>query len=932
MKKPFVIIAVLALSILPTSCKPIQGSNLTSENITSIVIASANTVEVGKSITLGIDVLGSDDDGAVTITVSDSTIAKVEGNKLTGLKEGNVTVIVTSTKKPDIKASKDISVIAPNSKNISLEVYDNDNVTYDESTNYYTVPMGQKFKIRYVISEGTSDKFQSVSYSVVYPSSSQDGMFNLTQNQDNTATVQALNSYDSISVVVKAFYNTNTTTPDLQTSIQFHIVDANKENKAKLENIISKFDESKLNESKRTVTLTNSNSNKTTEEKSIFTQRSYLDHTLINEEKTIDGINPTTTYYYSSIYNDKYYVFSYLNDTKATENIYANENGKGKDGSLYFDVSTKSVISGYKGLIDSFLTSSSKGDVVLFGSRYLYSYSQFEFASNSVTINSSYVDDNNNSYDARFIINYEDTKFTGYTFTETINKGGNVITYSDVVEDLKYEGKVQQTSPVIDMSKYFFTSDNYQTEVANDKDEDGKYDFSDPNKYFAGTPLKAEDGLDLYDIKNTQTLALRIKRKGDSIATTAIDTFTMETNDKTIIAPSEMLANSNSSDGSGVFTITPFKAQDGSIKEGQVLITLTSTSGVKIKFYVKVSKVELSAIKVSGTTIDDASNKTSLGEIRVGRYSNTFEINGTPDDSNAFIWKLSDVSGETDGIELYHYPDGNIEGLHGYAIKAKKAGNYTFKIGAEGSNITTTNTYSIVVKEAISNDVLKENLIDSKNSYIYSTGSYSFNLTFFNEKQIILTQTNSSDNSTIISKINYSFENGNIVVNEQALTSKTYFSYVKGDFQYDEDFESIKVYLVINDESTARNYQAYTFTKYVDKSNPIEYLVGKTFKIQQNFNLGTGYANYNNTLTFDNENKGTLTIVDVKSSKTVVTITFTYSYDSNGHNLVLSNVQSSNSNINISDTNLYWDGTSLTIKLSVKDQPSYLAPQIRFSI
>lgn len=933
MKKRSLIFAILALSFLPVSCTGnIDGSSVVSENITGIIISSPNSVDVGKSITLGIDVEGSEDDAAVTIAVSDSSVAKIEGLKLTGLKEGSVTVTVTSTRKPDIKATKDVNVVAPNSKNISLEVFDNDNVTYDATTNYYTVPMGQKFKIRYVLTPGTSDKFQSVSYSVVYPSSNPDGMFNLTQNQDNTATVQALNSYDSISVVIKAFYNTNTTTPDLQTSIQFHVIDANKDNKAKFEEIVSKFDESKLNESKRTVSLTKSDGTKTTEEKSIFTQKSYTDHTLIDEEKTTDGANPTATHYYSSVYKDKYYVFSYLSETKAIQNIFANEAGKDKDGSSYFDVSTGNVISGYKGLIDSYFSSSSKGDVVLFGSGYLYSYSTFEFGTNSITVNSSYTDDNSNSYEARFVMNYEDTKFTGFTFTETIHKGGNTITYSDVVEGLKYDGKGNETNPVIDMTKYFFTEENYQTEVATDKDKDGKYDFSDPDKYFHGIPSKADDGIDLYEIKNTQTLALRIKRKGDSIATTAIDTFTMDSSDKTIIAPSSMLANSNSSDGSGIFTITPFKATDGSIKEGQTLITLASTSGVIIKFYVKVTKVELSAIKVSGTTIDDDSNKTSLGEIYVGRYSNTFEINGTPDDSNAFVWKLSDVTGGDGGIELYHYPDGNIDGLHGYAIKAIKAGSYTFKIGAESSNVTTTNTYSIVVKEAISNDELKKNLIDSKNTYVYKTGSYSFTLAFTDEKQITFTQKISYDNSSVVSKINYRFDNGRIVVDEQVLTTGSYFSYVKGDFQYDDKFDSIKAYLVIKDDSTSLNYQSYTFNKYVDKSNPTTYLPEKTFKVQQNYNLGSGYANYNNTLVFDDKNGATLTIANAKSGDTVATITFSYTYDANGHSLVISDVKSSDSKIGISDLNPYWDGTSLTIKLSVEGQSSYLAPQIKFSI
>lgn len=937
MKKKSILFAALALGLLPVACNPNgQNSSVITENITGILIVSPDSVEVGSSITLGIDVQGSDDDSAVNITLSDQNIATVEGNKLTGLAEGTVTVTVSSTKRPSIKATKDIRVVSPQSRNISLEVFDNNNVTFDSATNYYVAPLGQQFKIRFVLAPGTSSNFNSVSYSVVYPSSNPDGMFQITQNQDNTATVQATNTYDSISVVIKCFYNSNTTTPDLQTSIQFRVIDTNKDNKAKFNDVVSKLDESALSESKRTVSLTKTSSGGKTEEKSVFSHKSYSDHTLISEEKTLSsGNNPTTTNinYYSTIFKDRYYVFSYLNDTKATQNIFANEPSQNKDGSIYFDVASGSVISGYKALINSFFSSSSKGDVVLFGSSSLYSYSTFAFTDNSITVDSSYTDSNNATYQATFVLNYQNTVFNGYSFTENIKKGDETIAYSEIVEGLKYEGKGQDNVPVIDMAKYFFTNDNYQTEVASDKDKDNRYDFSDPSKYFHGTPTKAPDGLDLYDIKNTQTLALRIKRKGDSIATTAIDTFTMDSSDKTIIQPSQMLANSNSSDGSGVFTITPYKDQSGAIKEGQSLITLTSTNGIAIKFYVKVTKLQLTSIKVSGNSLDDATNKTSLGEIRAGRYSASFEINGTPDDSNAYVWKLVIVSGEQGGIELFHYADGNIEGLHGYAIKANKAGTYTFKIGVEGSDVTTANTYSVVVKEPVSNEELKKNLIYSKNRYVYTTGSNSFSLEFTDEKQITFTQNNSVDNSSIVSKIDYRFENGNIAVDEQTLATGTYFNYVKGDFLYDESFDSIKVYLVIKDDSTAKNYQSYTFQKYVDKSDPMAYLPGKTFNVQQNYKLGQDFANYNNTLAFaQSGNNATLTIKNAKTSSTEATITFDYSYDSNNKNLILSNVQSSNAKIGISEMNPYWDGNSLTIKLSVEGQQSYELPQIKFNV
>lgn len=461
MRKKSIILALLALSMMTVACSPVaetisdSNSSASGEGIKSIVISSPDSMKVGETIRLSIDVLESDDDKAVHIAVSNPTIAKLDGIWLTGLAMGTVSVTVSSDKNPDIKATKDITIVGNEVGSISLEAYENEKVSFDSSTNHYTVPKGEHFKIKYVLKEGTPANFKSVSYSVLYPSSHPDGLFHLTHNQDNTATAQALNSYDSISILAKFSYDSNTLS-DLEASIQLRVVDANKENKEKFDGITSTVDESSLSESKRIVLWTRTVGDNRTEERSIFTHKSYSDHTLIEEVKTTmsDGNAPQsiTNNYYSGVSNDKYHVFSYLKEIKKPQTIYVDEAANGRDGSLYFDVSTGSVITGYKELLKSFFSSSSRDEILLFGNSYLSSRSNFIFADYSTNINATYTDPNGTKYEANFVLNHEGSKFNGYSFTETITDGETTTTYLDMVDGLKYEGKVDDPNSKIDFT------------------------------------------------------------------------------------------------------------------------------------------------------------------------------------------------------------------------------------------------------------------------------------------------------------------------------------------------------------------------------------------------------------------------------------------------------------------------------------------------
>lgn len=925
MKKRSLLIAILALCILPSSCGKESSSVISSSQesssslteITKINVSGPSALNVGQTITLGIDVIGSDTD-LVTITVSDPTIVSIDGTRITGLKEGNVTLTITSSENTSISTTKDIRVNSQYADRINVFIKDNDNVTYDESTNYYTIPLGQEFTIAYFVDEQYKQDFK-VSYSVSYPSSQQDGNFSLTQNEDNTATCKAMVAYEGISVVLKVFYHDNTTSPDVTTSIQMHVVDNNSSNLEKAKQIIDNFDNDTLLSATidKSLSSTYINSQTNNKETSISSSKvisnSYVDENYLTEIIT-DNDGTSTNNYYSTIYDNKYYVFEYNPSSYAILGLYANEsNSSNKDASLFFSVDNDVLVTGIENYIGRFLSSSIEDSILLFADTNIYAYSNFVFNDNSFTITSIYTLDSNATYNLNLTINYSSNQVISYSFKETMTGTYESFEYEEKGSNFTYGTKDANTNKTIDMSKYFFTEDTFDTEVANDKDPDGKYDFSNPDKYFSGTPTQESDGTLTYSLATNQALALRIKRKDGSstIATTSIDTFTMTSSDETIVEKSTMLSNSSSNDGSGIFVISAYKDSQGQIKTGKTTITLTSAKGVSYKFNVEFYQNALSEITVGGAYISDENNKFDLGEIYLNDISNNFTINGEPDDSS-YTWILSNIEGgDSDGLELYHYEDGNIEGLYGYAIKGLKVGTYSFKIGCQGSSVVTTNTYTITVKDSYSIEKIESGIVG--NTYTYKMGdSYTYTLYFETNTKAVLTQEISYESSSSSINLAYSIEKGRIVLNEQTLPDGFYYSTIMGDVKFNDDLSTLTLYLSYvskSDEGVESNktYTSVSFSKYVDKSDPMTYLKGKISTKQSNVPLEGKYQNYDFTLSFDsNSNSASITIVRHKDLVTIATITFEYSYSSKTTQFTLTNIVSTG-DVTITDSNPYYN-------------------------
>jgi len=915
-KNKLCILSLLLFTPLVTSCNN-NNSNTSSsqiENITGINISCPDTIKVGQTVSVGIDVLNSDDDNNVTITSSDESILSVNGTKITGKSSGDVTITVTSNVNKEISASKNIKVIYQNATSISLSLYGNDLISYDQATNYYKVPMGQTFKIKCDLGENINPNY-SINYSVTYPSSQQDGQFNLTQNDDETATCVAYNTYQGISVVVKIFYSTNTTTPDLTSSIQINVEDINVNNKETVKEVISNINEDNIIKSNRetsliTTTIDSNNTSSTSTITNSYEHTRYNNHSYLSNTQ-IDADNKSTlTNYYSTIYEDNYYVFSY-DSNKAVDKLYINEASTSKiDSSAYFMIESGNIISTHKNMLNHYIDDSISGSILLFGDTNIYCNASFNITDTKISINSSYTDtDTSTTYEVKFEIDLNsNSTVSKYSYIETITSQYSSISYQDIT-NITYGTLSSDTNQVINMEDYFFTNDSLDIEVANDKDEDGKYDFSDSTKYFSGTPTISNDQI-TYTLPTYQALALRIKRKTTNcLATTAIDNIKVTSSDKTIVNDITLLSNSTDKDGSGIIIISPYKDNSGNIKEGSSTITISTTKGASYSFIITFVKTNITAIKVTGTTIDDEKGTTDLGQVFANKASNTFLINGTPDESS-YVWRLVDVQGEDpSSLCLYEYPDDNVYNRYGYAIIGTKPGTYTFKIGCEGSSVTTSNTYSITIKEPYSIDYLKENLVKFDLTYTFKTVSYTFNLQFESETKLVLTQIDNLESTSIVSNITYHFETGKIVIdNEQELTADCYFAYVKDEIEFSDDLSTLKLLTCTSANKDYKVYSQTTFTKYVDKTDAINYLKGQTFKTQVNTNLEGSYKNYNFELIFDDsEQNATINIVRVSDSVLIETLTFSYTYNSKETKLEFSNIISKNNVVSFYNEYAYYN-------------------------
>lgn len=886
-------------------------SSLTPEIVTGIEIAGPTSVEVGKTIPLICDVLGSELD-EVTWSSSDSSIASVnDDGVVTGISEGTVTITAISNLDSSFSTTYEITVTLPKSNEIKIVVEDHDEITQDKNTGIYEVPLGKKFKINYETVPNIARKPDSVNYEVVFPSGSNyTNAFSIEIQPDNSAIVYPYGEISGVAIKATATYN-DFATKTLISSAYFNVYDKNIENKQTVLNKFSSFKE------KEKEGLLSSKITKTTEiiidDSSSSTIENIEHSSFTNASYTQKIKNNNITKIYSGTHNDSYYVFEYDDNLKITS-LYENCESTLETqnySTLYCDTLNGSVIHGHSGVLNALfeLQGTLTDNVITFGSSLCYAYSEYSLSKNTYIISSTFEDDSTStSYDVKLTINFTDSnQITNYTFEETVienilslNEQPSIKTtkYKEVASDFVYGNKTTDSSfqNKINMDNFYYTSFEIVDLAGTKKEEviNGKteiiYDYTS-DKY--GAKMIQTDsvtGLKKYSTTYDKSLVFGIGNFEPSTATTKIDSVVSSSSNPDQIPNVEITSE-------GIITINAKKDDNGLSMPGSSTFTFTTKNGISRSIMVEFFTIELTDLIV--TNIDSSNN---LGTIFQNELSDYFYLNTNPDESR-YSFGIEIIKGPSNGLELYEHQKNNVDGLpsFSFSILGKVVGTYKFKFYVlQNPTINSENTYEITILKPLTVNELKEKLINSDIKYSYNTGTTEFSLNFKDETSITFTETSYS--VSISQNISYHLEDGAIMIDDNQVlnASGSYFCHVregKAPFTVDlssGEIKNIKLYLETTSQSegeqTTIHYTPYTFNKVVDLAKLDSYLVGKTLTSSL-FIFGKG--NYVVSLSFT-KNHATLTLV-TETNSTYAVVDFDFTYDSTYYSFIPSNFTSTNS-------------------------------------
>ena len=177
------------------------SSSLPPEIVTGIEIAGPISVEVGKTIPLVCDVVGSELD-EVTWESSNTSIATVnEDGVVTGINEGVVTISATSVLDTSFVATYEINVTLPKITEIKLVVKTSEDIVKNPQTGVYDVPLGKQFIIDYETVPALAREPDSINYEVVFPSGSEySNAFTVEIQPDNSAIVYPYGEISGVAI------------------------------------------------------------------------------------------------------------------------------------------------------------------------------------------------------------------------------------------------------------------------------------------------------------------------------------------------------------------------------------------------------------------------------------------------------------------------------------------------------------------------------------------------------------------------------------------------------------------------------------------------------------------------------------------------------------------------------------------------------------
>ena len=251
MKKKFLALSLLATTMLIgttlVSCgngEPVNEDK--KDEVTGIVVSGNQTVKVGESINLVVDVLGTDDD-SVTWSSSDTSIATVDTNgKVTGVAIGQVTITATSVADPNFKYDYTIRVTGEQATEISILIEATDGISQNEDGSY-NIPGGKTFKVSYKLNDSSTAIPNSFAYSFSYLNGTQASASDcIIETQEDGTALVTFNSFFSGGVIsLKASYSTSVA-PDMEDAVVVNSIDQNAENAANLASIVENLNKTEV--------------------------------------------------------------------------------------------------------------------------------------------------------------------------------------------------------------------------------------------------------------------------------------------------------------------------------------------------------------------------------------------------------------------------------------------------------------------------------------------------------------------------------------------------------------------------------------------------------------------------------------------------------------------------------------------------------------
>lgn len=908
MKKNLLLIGISCLLTL-SACN--KNNNSSSYNITGIEIAGPTSVLAGKSIQLTADVLGTDND-SVTWLSSDPNIATISNDGVVfGVGDGSVDITATSVLDTTKTATYTISVTLPKATEMSLFIENNANVSYNANEDIYTVNLGQTFYIDTLFPEYT--KHPDINYTINYPSGTEENTVTLEIVPNTTrAKVISYGVYEGLTITATGKYS-DLATENLKSTIEIDVIDKNIDKYNDVLDIVKSFKDKEISElvsSTLTRTKTTKSENNSTKIEEVLTQNSYLNATYVdNNIKTyyngkLEKENTIHYYQGKNTLNSKnhYYTFKYDDNNDITEFYTPSKNDE--NISLIFDVHTSSITYGYYNILTNILSSDTnlyEGDIASFGNTYVYAYAEFEISGNNFKLISTCFDEDYGiNYKVSLEVNYTQNTLNGYTFTEEIDNGSTVLTFSESLTNLIYDTKVYDSisnnDNYLDLNQYYL--DDFEIIQYCEKDSNGAYDYSDISKY--GAIEGYENGLVKYTTSYDKTIILKANALEPSTANVNFDNIKATSSDTTQIPNVTSITD-------GIFAINANKNDDGNSLPGKATFTFTSTKGVTKQVIIEFTKTILSAVNVTyGSeipTYNEENDTYKFNPIFEGENSAYFFINSDPDE-DIYTYNIDILEGDKEGIELFQYSDSNIYGCPGfsYAIKGLKVGTYKFQVYAVGyESIKDEHIFEITIEEPYSIEYISENIIGTSYQFKGSTSTYTF--TFTNETTLTYEEVYGYGGSASTT-FKYHIEKGAIIIDEtQKFLNGMYFSRLsEGNVLFTKDFKTMNFYIEIysSNQLEGTNFFTYniTFNKVYDPisvDNLENHLNGKTL-IDDNGLISVSFNNGKGTLYFYNTNE-----------ELIATFTFNYAYNSSSKALVISNSTSTNSKYSLIDNKCEFD-------------------------